>query len=318
MKGNDKLNTDLLSKSNDKSKSNDINQPIKYSPLNITDIIKEQSFFPLSKSLLTFKFEKYENTRYSTKSLNLIKSFAANTHQGVVRKYNEDRVSIILNIVKPSSYKGSYWPSCSFFGVFDGHGGNKCADYLKDNLHNFIIKSPYFPKNPTKAITEGFQNCDEEFISNHALGPNNIVADRSGSCAIVVMIIDKQIFVANTGDSRAIMCVSDGLTVLSNDHKPNNENERKRILDEGGKIYQTQTQAKNFNIKLEGIDPEQVLLGPFRVFPGRLSVSRSFGDVEAKLPMFNGNPNILISTPEIKVYDVNSNLEWMLLACKIS
>lgn len=285
-------------------------------PLHITDIIKDQNFVALSKSILNQKFDKYENTRYSTKSLNIIKSFAANTHQGVVRKYNEDRVSIILNIVKPNSYKGSYWPACSFFGVFDGHGGNKCADFLKDNLHNFIIKSPYFPKNPTKSIIDGFNQCDEEFISNHALGPNNIVIDRSGSCAIVVMIIDKQIFVANTGDSRAIMCVNNSITALSNDHKPNNENEKKRIVDEGGKIYQTQTQAKNFNIKLDGISPEQTLLGPFRVFPGRLSVSRSFGDVEAKLPMFNGNPNVLISTPEIKIFDLSNTLEWMVLACK--
>lgn len=105
--------------------------------------------------------------------------------------------------------------------------------------------------------------------------------------------------------------------MLSNDHKPNNESEKQRIIEEGGRIYQTQTQAKNFNIKLDNIHPEQILLGPYRVFPGRLSVSRSFGDVEAKLPMFNGNPNILISTPEVKVYELNSNLEWMILACNI-
>jgi protein phosphatase 2C family protein 2/3 len=28
---------------------------------------------------------------------------------------------------------------CSFFGVYDGHGGSGCADYLRDNLHQFII-----------------------------------------------------------------------------------------------------------------------------------------------------------------------------------
>ena len=27
---------------------------------------------------------------------------------------------------------------------------------------------------------------------------------------------------------------------------------------------------------------QQVILGPFRVLPGRLSVSRTFGDIEAK------------------------------------
>ena len=114
------------------------------------------------------------------------------------------------------------------------------------------------------------------------------------------------------------MSYNDKVKLMSNDHKPNNEQEKKRIIDEGGRIYQTQTQAKNFNIKLEGIDPEQILLGPFRVFPGRLSVSRSFGDIEAKLPMYNGNPNILISIPEVKVFELNSKLEWIILACKFN
>lgn len=107
-------------------------------PLHITDLIKDQNYLPITKEVLKKSFEKYESARHSAKSLAIVKSFAANTHQGTVRKYNEDRVSIILNIVKPNTYKGSYWPSCSFFAVFDGHGGPKCADFLKDNLHNYV------------------------------------------------------------------------------------------------------------------------------------------------------------------------------------
>lgn len=61
---------------------------------------------------------------------------AANTDEGIVRNYNEDRVTIILNIVKPSSRDPKeVWPKCSQFGVYDGHGGSLCADYLRDNLH---------------------------------------------------------------------------------------------------------------------------------------------------------------------------------------
>lgn len=163
---------------------------------------------------------------------------------------------------------------------------------------------------------EGFSNCDEEFINNQGLGPNNIINDKSGSCALVMMIVDKQVYIANTGDSRAIMSINGQVTVLSNDHKPNNDYERKRIIHEGGRVYQTQTYAKNFNIKLENVHPEQLLFGPHRVFPGRLSVSRSFGDIEAKLPMFNGNPNILISNPEIKSFNLTDGIEWFCLACK--
>jgi len=40
-------------------------------------------------------------------------------------------------------------------------------------------------------------------------------------------------------------------------------------------------------------------MGPLRVFPGWLSVSRTFGDVEAKLLKYGGNPNVVIADPEI-------------------
>lgn len=45
----------------------------------------------------------YEPTKHSLNRNGIIKAYAANTNQGIVRDYNEDRVSIILNIVKPLS-----------------------------------------------------------------------------------------------------------------------------------------------------------------------------------------------------------------------
>ena len=51
--------------------------------------------------------------------------------------------------------------------------------------------------------------------------------DRSGSCAIIVLIIDEMCYVGNVGDSRAIMSADGGEKVfnLSNDHKPMDEGE---------------------------------------------------------------------------------------------
>ena len=71
------------------------------------------------------------------KSNGVVKAYSANTFEGLVRNYNEDRVSIILNISKPENETN--WPKCSYFGVFDGHGGSLCSDFLRDNLHKFII-----------------------------------------------------------------------------------------------------------------------------------------------------------------------------------
>jgi protein phosphatase 2C family protein 2/3 len=81
----------------------------------------------------------FDPTKSSTRKNGIVKAYAANTHQGLVRTYNEDRVSIILNILRPkSSTNGEEWPSCSFFAVYDGHGGTACADFLRDNLHQFV------------------------------------------------------------------------------------------------------------------------------------------------------------------------------------
>ena len=46
-------------------------------------------------------------------------------------------------------------------------------------------------------------------------------------------------YVANVGDSRAIMSADCGekIFLLSTDHKPTEEVEMKRIIENGGKIY---------------------------------------------------------------------------------
>ena len=73
-----------------------------------------------------------------------------------MRTYNEDRVSIILNILRPPNRPDleslKQWPRCSFFGIYDGHGGSACADFLRDNLHQFVIKELTFPLNPKEAL----------------------------------------------------------------------------------------------------------------------------------------------------------------------
>ena len=78
----------------------------------------------------------WEPTKCSVRENGLIVGYAANTNQGIIRDYNEDRVSIVLNIMQPPAKEDvENWPKCSFFGIFDGHGGNTCADFLRDNLH---------------------------------------------------------------------------------------------------------------------------------------------------------------------------------------
>jgi hypothetical protein len=96
-----------------------------------------QSFL-MNHKVFFSHFKNYEEAKFSSKSYGSIISYGVNTNKGQVRNYNEDRVSIILNVLKPVSRKNEDWPKVSFFGIFDGHGGTKCPDFLKENLHHYV------------------------------------------------------------------------------------------------------------------------------------------------------------------------------------
>ena len=238
----------------------------------------------------------------SIKENGLFKGYAAVTDQGLVRDYNEDRFSIILNINKPMDRQNEIWPKSSFFAVYDGHGGSACADFLRDNLHQFVTRSLNFPYNPEQALIEGFALAEKTFTDySRSLNP----LETSGSCAIVVLVVGDMCYFANLGDSRAIMSGENGKKVfcLSKDHKPNAVEERTRIEASGGEIYQS-----------EMIIGNEKITGPHRILPGRLSVSRTFGDIEAKYTEFGGNPLVLLSVPDIKVFKLHPEYDFIVLA----
>lgn len=55
--------------------------------------------------------------------------------------------------------------------------------------------------------------------------------------------------------------------------------------------------------------------GPLRVFPGRLSVARTFGDIEAKRARYGGNPNVIVCDPEIRCFKIESHFDFILMGC---
>ena len=117
--------------------------------------------FQISKAVIENQYELQpahkiiipndETTKTSSKRTGIVRGYAANTNQGLVRNYNEDRVSIITNLLPPkerTDIAPSNWPKCSYFGIYDGHGGSMCADFLRDSLHTYVIMDPCFPNDP--------------------------------------------------------------------------------------------------------------------------------------------------------------------------
>ena len=283
------------------------------SVININDIIGEETEQPLNLEMIDDNTIQLPASKISSKSFGLIMSYAANTYKGIVRDYNEDRVSININVTKPkfNNYNGQ-WPKIIFFGIFDGHAGNKCAEFLRNNLLNYILNNSHFPKDVPNAIKHGFKKIDEDYLTKYAF-VNDKLEDNSGSCGLILLLVNNKIYIANVGDSRCVASFKNGKIQkdISIDHKPNAPNEKERITKSGGRIYQTQTPIDDDeNYK------DKILLGPYRVFPGKLSVSRTVGDAEGKLEALGGNPNVLIPEPDIYTFDVKKDdIDFFILGC---
>ena len=177
----------------------------------------------LSLNLLTKKFDYYQSPKFSSKQVGPLKSFSYTTYQGLYKEYNEDRVSACSLIKKPTSSKMKTWPKISYFAIFDGHGGEECSDFLNNNFMNYLVENANFPFDIKLSMIESFQKIEEDFFKLKCKD-NLEESDKSGSCALVAIIFDNKIYMANLGDSRAIMSIGGGTKVrqLTVDHKPDN------------------------------------------------------------------------------------------------
>jgi hypothetical protein len=109
-------------------------------PSNNNKVSSLTNDYGITHQIYNAPIKRYEEAKYGMSSNGVICSYGANTNQGLIRNYNEDRVSIILNVIKPNSRANEEWPKVSYFAIYDGHGGNRCADFLKDNLHQYVCK----------------------------------------------------------------------------------------------------------------------------------------------------------------------------------
>eukprot|EP00854_Cymbomonas_tetramitiformis_P013888 gene13888-16414_t len=174
---------------------------------------------------------------------------------------------------------------CSYFAVFDGHGGRRAADLAAERLHANVLAAGLLPKpmegsgSPTleikaakKAVIQGYRTTDEEVLQKSAQEKFG-----DGATAITAWVVGDHVLLGNV-EPEALRAL-----LISKEHKAIYPNERARIEKAGGHV----TDGR--------------LLG-------RIEVSRSIGDRHFKKVGMS-------ATPDVSGFRLTPVDKFMILGC---
>eukprot|EP00928_Gymnodinium_smaydae_P071333 TRINITY_DN54956_c0_g1_i1.p1 TRINITY_DN54956_c0_g1~~TRINITY_DN54956_c0_g1_i1.p1 ORF type:complete len:552 (+),score=127.13 TRINITY_DN54956_c0_g1_i1:55-1656(+) len=185
------------------------------------------------------------------------------------------------------------------FGVFDGHGGGACSEFVAKRLEKELEEKGCPEDDET--VKKLFLDVDKEFLDT---------AQSSGTTATMCIVRKPtksgekhRLHVINAGDSRVLLGRRDGTIVdgggtdkgLTTDHKPDHPDERKRIERCGGTVEMAAGNVARVN--------------------GNLAVSRGFGDSGEKQ---TGGPGLeerpVTANPEMGHFECDE-ADFLLLVC---
>ncbi|XP_012450475.1 protein phosphatase 2C and cyclic nucleotide-binding/kinase domain-containing protein isoform X1 [Gossypium raimondii] len=191
-------------------------------------------------------------------------------------------------------------PDDHFFGVFDGHGefGAECSQFVKRKLCENLLRNNKFHVDATEA-------CDAAYLTtNTQLHADSLDDSMSGTTAITVLVRGRTIYVANSGDSRAVIAQKRGKEIvavdLSIDQTPFRVDEMERVKLCGARVL-TLDQIeglKNPDVQCWGTeegddgDPPRLWV-PNGMYPGT-AFTRSIGDSIAETIGVVANPEIVV------------------------
>lgn len=191
-------------------------------------------------------------------------------------------------------------PNDHFFGVFDGHGeyGAECSQFVKQKLCENLLRSSRFHIDAVEACSSAV------LTTNLQLHADNLDDSMSGTTAITILVRGNTLYVANAGDSRAVIADKRGKDIvavdLSIDHTPFRVDELERVKLSGARVL-TLDQIeglKNPDVQCWGTeeaddgDPPRLWVEN-GMYPGT-AFTRSIGDSIAETIGVVANPEIVV------------------------
>ncbi|KAG7395804.1 hypothetical protein PHYBOEH_003171 [Phytophthora boehmeriae] len=250
------------------------------------------------------------------------KSPALSVHYGVSslqgrRSTQEDRwvvfptVSAVLDCGNGPSIP--WTTETAYVGIYDGHGGEECANILYDQLHTWIFRSLESSSLSCKDLQECFETLDAS-VCDYLLHKD----DLSGSTATSVVFRkagDGKLLLtfAHVGDCRLVLSKRDGRTVeLTQDHRLTLETERDRVIQLGGRVVNNRVNGVMAITRAFGDLEFKGMLGRHhstRSSTGSESFGRGFREDEKV-------PPLLTAKPDVHDVELDANEDaFLILAC---
>ncbi|XP_030971109.1 probable protein phosphatase 2C 21 isoform X2 [Quercus lobata] len=181
--------------------------------------------------------------------------------------------------------------STSFFGVYDGHGGKVVAKFCAKYLHQQVLKhEAYLAGDLGTSVQNSFLRMDEMMRGQRGWRELAILGDKMDKFSGMIEGLIWSPKCSEVND-HIDDWPSEEAYNLSEDHKPDLELEKERILKAGGFVQ-------------------------FGRVNGSLNLARAIGDVEFKqnrsLP---ADRQIVTANPDIKTVELCDDDEFLVLAC---
>jgi protein phosphatase 1G len=184
------------------------------------------------------------------------------------------------------------------FGELDTlRAGHNNRDNKSDSDNAYELLKAIVRQQRAAEATEGKSNgAGAAAVSQEADERRTMCATIQAGCtACVALIKGEKVYIANAGDSRAVLCRGGKAVALSNDHKPTHTVERTRIIAAGGQLTD---------------------VGGITRVNGNLNLSRAIGDLRYKMNVqLEKKEQIITAEPDIQTTDLTDEDTFLIIAC---